>query len=387
MPDAKSQIYRELAVQLAALLDGETDRVANAANMAALIYHGLPDLSWAGFYFFKGNELVLGPFQGKPACLRIAIGKGVCGTAAARGETVLVPDVDQFPGHIACDPNSRSELVVPLVDEGAVIGVLDLDSPLVARFDEADREGCERLAALFVEHHRQIAAPGGYPADIDPESGCRLPLPQREELDAEGQRTWDRLADPAGGTLRGLRGPGGIQLHSPELSRRSRPVNHYLRYEAGLGGRVRELAILATAREHDSRFEWAAHEPAALAEGISPEIIDVIRWRGTTAGLAEPDAIVIDLAREIFAARRVSPQTFARALQQFGRRKLVDLVALMGNYAATAALLTAFAMQVDAGHAPAAAATVLLRPVSSGGLRSTRWPSRLHQDKERRRGA
>ena len=133
-----------------------------------------------------------------------------------------------------------------------------------------------------------------------PAAGCRLP--RREDLDPEGQRVYDRLANPDGGTLRGLKGPGGIQLHSPELAQRSRPVNHYLRYEAGLGGRVRELAILATAREHDSQFEWAAHEPAALAEGIPPELIDTIRWRGDTAGLAEADAIVIDLAREIFAA-------------------------------------------------------------------------------------
>ncbi len=348
MQDDKSQLYQDLSVELAALLTGETDRVANAANMAALIYHGLPDLSWAGFYFRRGNELVLGPFQGKPACLRIAIGRGVCGAAAARGASLLVPDVEEFPGHIACDPAARSELVAPLIEDGVVTGVLDLDSPRLARFDEADREGCERLVALFVEHHRHDASADGNNADIDRQSGCRLPLPEREELDAEGQRTYDRLADPAGGSLRGLKGPGGIQLHSPELSRRSRPLNHYLRNEAGLGGRVRELAILATAREHDSRFEWAAHEGAALAEGISPEIIDLIRWRSTTAGLAEPDAIVIDLAREIFAARHVSSATYARASRQFGRRKLVDLVALMGNYAATAALLTAFAMRFDA---------------------------------------
>ena len=136
------------------MLAGEADRIANAANMAALIYHGLPDLNWAGFYFRRGAELVLGPFQGKPACVRIAIGRGVCGTAAARGATVLVPDVHDFPGHIACDPVSRSELVVPLIEDGRVSGMLDLDSPLLARFDEADREGCERLVALFLDHHR-----------------------------------------------------------------------------------------------------------------------------------------------------------------------------------------------------------------------------------------
>src|SRR6201997_4728936 len=139
-----------------------------------------------------------------------------------------------------------------------------------------------------------------YPEDIDPESGCRLPPPRREELDDAGQRIYDSLADPQGGTLRGLRGPGGILLHSPELSRHARPLNHYLRHEAGLGGRVRELAILTTARELDSQFEWAAHEPEALSEGISQEIIEVIRHRKVTNGLDEADAIVIELGREIF---------------------------------------------------------------------------------------
>ena len=151
----KAQFYRELAAELTALLAGETDRIANAANMAALIRHRLSDLNWAGFYFRRGSELVLGPFQGKPACLRIPLGAGVCGTAAARGVSVLVPDVHEFSGHIACDPQSRSELVVPLIEDGAVAGVLDLDSPLAARFDEADRDGCERLVALFVAHHRR----------------------------------------------------------------------------------------------------------------------------------------------------------------------------------------------------------------------------------------
>jgi len=160
MSASKSELYRDLAEQLGALLASEPDRIANAANLAALIYHGLPDLNWAGFYFRRGRELVLGPFQGRPACVRIPIGKGVCGTAAARGVSVLVRDVHEFPGHIACDPVSRSELVVPLLPAfagmtGEVLGVLDLDSPLLGRFDEVDQKGCEQLTALFVDHHRQ----------------------------------------------------------------------------------------------------------------------------------------------------------------------------------------------------------------------------------------
>lgn len=191
-----------------------------------------------------------------------------------------------------------------------------------------------------------------YPDDIDPESGCRLPLPRRGELSREAQAVYDRLANPSGGNLRGLRGPGGIQLHSPELSQRSRPLNHYLRFEAGLGGRVRELAILTVARELDSQFEWAAHEAEALREGVLPQTIDIIRYRHDLDGLTEPDAIIIQLGREIFGIRRVCTATFARALKQFGRRQLVDLVALMGNYAATAALLTAFDMQLDPDQKP-----------------------------------
>ena len=149
----KSQLYGELSRQLAALIDGEGDRVANAANTAALIYHGLPELNWAGFYFARNGELVLGPFQGKPACVRIGWGDGVCGAAAARGESVVVPDVHEFPGHIACDAVSASELVVPLLSTGRVVGVLDLDSPVRGRFDDEDRVGCERLARILVEHH------------------------------------------------------------------------------------------------------------------------------------------------------------------------------------------------------------------------------------------
>ena len=149
-PADKPLAYAELAGQLAALLHGERDWVANAANTAALLWHSLPDLNWAGFYHLTGRQLVLGPFQGKPACVRIALGKGVCGTAAAEGRTVVVPDVHAFPGHIACDASSRSEIVVPLIRAGQVLGVLDLDSPLPGRFDAADAAGLEHVVAVFL---------------------------------------------------------------------------------------------------------------------------------------------------------------------------------------------------------------------------------------------
>src|SRR3984885_1613616 len=142
--------YARLALELAALLAGEPDLIANAANTAALIFDAVPRLNWVGFYFLKGDTLVVGPFQGKPACVRIALGAGVCGTAAAEERTVVVPDVHEFPGHIACDANSRSEIVVPLKLDGALLGVLDLDSPRLGRFDDADRLGIEKLAAVFV---------------------------------------------------------------------------------------------------------------------------------------------------------------------------------------------------------------------------------------------
>ena len=149
MSDAKTRLYRELAVQAAALLQGETDAVANAANLSALIWHGLPELNWAGFYFLRRRELVLGPFQGKPACVRIALGKGVCGTAAAKRQTVMVKNVHEFPGHIVCDAASNSEIVVPLVKGRKLLGVLDLDSPRQQRFDATDRAGLEALAAIW----------------------------------------------------------------------------------------------------------------------------------------------------------------------------------------------------------------------------------------------
>ncbi len=191
-----------------------------------------------------------------------------------------------------------------------------------------------------------------YPEDVDPESGFRLPVPKRDALDEDGRRAYDLIADPKGGTIRGMRGPGGIQLYSPQYSRFARPVNHYLRHEAGLGGRVREIAILTTAREFDSQFEWAAHEPEALREGVSPAIVEIIKHRKSTGGLDEADAIIVDLGREVFRTKAVAAATFARALKQFGPRKLVNIVALMGNYAGTAALLATFGMQLDPGQKP-----------------------------------
>lgn len=150
----KPELYEELARQLDGLLHGESDTVANLANASALIFQSLPDLNWAGFYLMKDGELVLGPFQGRTACVRIAVGKGVCGTAVSEARTQLVPDVHEFPGHIACDAASRSELVVPLVVGGEVKGVLDLDSPNPARFDEADAKGCERFVEVLLGHLR-----------------------------------------------------------------------------------------------------------------------------------------------------------------------------------------------------------------------------------------
>ena len=142
----KREAYAGLLAQAQALLAGERDAIANAANVAALLFHSLPDLNWAGFYRLEGDGLVLGPFQGKPACVRIALGKGVCGTAAAARRTIVVPDVHAFPGHIACDGASESEIVVPVVRDGRLLGVLDLDSPRLARFDEEDARGLEALA-------------------------------------------------------------------------------------------------------------------------------------------------------------------------------------------------------------------------------------------------
>ena len=187
------------------------------------------------------------------------------------------------------------------------------------------------------------------PPDIDPQSRCRLPRVRREDLDPERQKLYDDAVNPKGGTIRGLAGPAGIHLHSKKLSLVGRQLGRYLRFEAGHSERVREVAILITARACDSRFEWAAHEPEALKVGVPQETIDAIKYRKPLDAIDPVDAVIVQLGREIFIDRKVTPETYARAEKQFGRGGLVDLVALMGNYASTAALLCAFDMQLDEG--------------------------------------
>jgi 4-carboxymuconolactone decarboxylase len=189
------------------------------------------------------------------------------------------------------------------------------------------------------------------PSGIDPQSGCRLPLPKREELDDLGKRHYDRATRP-GATIAGLQGPAGIQLYSPKSAEHAHALNRYLRFEAGFSPRVREIAILTTAREMDSQFEWVAHEPEALKEGVEQSVIDVIKHRKSTAGLAETEAAVIELGRQLFHDHKVTLETFAKVKALFGPHKLVELVMLMGNYAGTAVLLAAVDMQLHKGHKP-----------------------------------
>jgi GAF domain-containing protein len=152
----KGQIYATLAAQLRELLKDEYDFIANAANFSALVFNTLPEVSWAGFYLLHENELVLGPFQGKPACVRIQLGSGVCGFAAKQGETVIVPNVHEFPGHIACDGASNSEIVIPLFDGERVRGVFDVDSTKLRRFDDQDAEGLNELVTVLVAHEEGL---------------------------------------------------------------------------------------------------------------------------------------------------------------------------------------------------------------------------------------
>jgi 4-carboxymuconolactone decarboxylase len=185
------------------------------------------------------------------------------------------------------------------------------------------------------------------PADIDPQSGSRLPLLKREDLDEVGKRAFDRASTP-GKTIVGLRGPSGLHLYSPKTVDAHNVMNQYLRFQV-FDAKTREIAILTVAREMDSQFEWAAHEPEALKEGVPQQIIDVIKHRRSTAGLEETYAAIIELGRQIFRDHRVTSEAFARVKALFPPHKLVDLVLLMGNYASTAALLCAFDVQVPEG--------------------------------------
>jgi 4-carboxymuconolactone decarboxylase len=189
------------------------------------------------------------------------------------------------------------------------------------------------------------------PPDIDAQSGFRLPLRKREDLDEVGRQHYDRATTP-GSTIAGLQGPSGIQLYSLATAQHTRALNRYLRFEAGFSPRVREIAILTTAREMDSQFEWVAHEPEALKEGVDPKVIDVIKHRKSTAGLDETDATVIELGRQLFRDHKLTSETFAKTKALFGPHKLVELVMLMGNYAGTALLLAAVDMQLHKGHKP-----------------------------------
>jgi 4-carboxymuconolactone decarboxylase len=189
------------------------------------------------------------------------------------------------------------------------------------------------------------------PSDIDPKSGFRLPLPNREDLDEAGKTAYDRGTKP-GATIAGLQGPAGIQLFSPKTAAHASAINRYLRFEAGFTPHVREVAILTTAREMDSQFEWVAHEPEALKEGVPRNVIDIIKYRRGTEGIDETDALIIELGRQIWRDHKVNSETFARLKAIFGPNKLIDLVMLMGNYAGTAALLAAVDMQLHAGKKP-----------------------------------
>lgn len=186
-------------------------------------------------------------------------------------------------------------------------------------------------------------------SDIDKDSGCRLPYPKREDLEGVALEIYDRHTDPNSDSLAGLWGPGGIKLHSPKISEYTRNLTKYLRFETGIDPKIRELAILITARQADSQFEWAAHEPEGLKQGLSQETVDVVKYRKSTEGLDETEAAVIELGREMFGDHKVSSETYARALAIFGERQLVDLVMIMANYAGTAALLCVFDIQLKPG--------------------------------------
>jgi 4-carboxymuconolactone decarboxylase len=196
------------------------------------------------------------------------------------------------------------------------------------------------------------ASPAALPKDVYPDSMFRLPLPKREDLDDRGKKMYDNIVSPNNPTIAGLRGPAGIFLNDPKLAELETALNQFLRYGSGLSGRSRELAILVTAREAHSQFEWAAHEPQALQEGLDQKTIDIVKYGSSGKGLPEMDAVVVELGRQMFDKKKVDSETYASALKLFGPRGLVDLVALMGNYYGTAALLATFDMQLRPGQKP-----------------------------------
>jgi 4-carboxymuconolactone decarboxylase len=187
---------------------------------------------------------------------------------------------------------------------------------------------------------------------VHPESLSRLPLLERSELDEHGQKLYDMVASPQSRTLMGLRGPSGIWLHSPKLAGYLRAANQYLRFETALDRRLTELAILVTAREVDNQFEWTAHEPAALSEGLEARIIDIVKRRKPVSGLGKKEALIIGFGRELFRTRKLRSRTYARAVELFGRRGVLELAALMGNYAATAIILDVVDQQLQPQHTP-----------------------------------
>lgn len=187
------------------------------------------------------------------------------------------------------------------------------------------------------------------PADVYPESRSRLPLITRDDLDDEGKKIYDAYVNNPH-SLAGLVGPGGIRLHCRQIVERTRPINRYLRFEAGLDRRLMELAILVSAREMDAKFEWHAHEPEALRQGLEPEIIDVVRYRKPTTGLGEKEAALIQLGREAIGKHKVAPETFATALRLFGKELLLHFVTLMGEYVGTSILLATFGQELPEGQ-------------------------------------
>ena len=190
------------------------------------------------------------------------------------------------------------------------------------------------------------------PRDIHPESRSRLPLPKREALDEQGKRVYDSVLDPKRPTLAGFQGPAGIWLHSPRVGEPFREMNRILRNEVPLEPRLRELAILVTAREFDSQFEWTAHEPVALKEGLDPKILDIVKFRKAVSEAPEKETAIIAFGRELFRDRKVRPETYAEMLRVFGQTAVVNLTALMANYAFTAVMLTAFDQQLHEGRKP-----------------------------------